>query len=387
MRPSGFKAPPVPEPAAFGVTGAGESVEVFTLESAGGLRLRVMTYGSIVLSLEAPDCDGRTADVALGFESLSDYERDNPYFGAVVGRYANRIAGGRFELDGVVYPLACNNTPGGKPCALHGGIRGFDRVVWKGAGVSAEGAQGVRLTRMSPDGEEGYPGNLSVSVTYWVTAEIDWRSVYEGATDRATPLNLTQHMFFNLAGGHAGSILGHELQIRASRFTPVDAGLIPTGELRGVAGTALDFLEPRPVGERIGAAEEQMVLGMGYDHNWVIDRGGGGLELAARVWEPVSGRSMEVFTTEPGIQFYSGNFLDGRLQGRGGRSYARRDGFCLETQHFPNSPNQPEFPSTILRPDQLWLSETVYRFGAGTREGVFAKTAEKPRSLWPLCGS
>jgi aldose 1-epimerase len=352
-----------PQPEHFGVTESGEPVDMYVLGGTGGLRLRVMTYGAIVLSVETPDRDGSMGDVALGFASLGEYEKENPYFGAVVGRYANRIAGGRFELGGIRYELACNNAPGGRPCALHGGLRGFDRVVWKGVGLSKPGAQGVRLTRISPDGEEGYPGNLEVSVTYWVTAGNEWRVEYEAVSDQPTPVNLTQHTFFNLAGENGGSVLGHEVQILASRFTPVDPGLIPTGDLRCVDGTEMDFREPHRIGDRIDSGAEQLVLGGGYDHTWVVDRSGPGLVPAARVREPSSGRTLEVLTTEPGIQFYSGNFLEGRLRGKSGTAYAKRGGFCLETQHFPDSPNQPSFPSTILIPGQRWTSETVFRFG------------------------
>ncbi len=322
-----------------------------------------MTYGAIVLSLETPDRAGCMSDVVLGFSSLEQYERENPFFGAVAGRYANRIAGARFELDGRMYHLAANNAPGGIPCALHGGVCGFDRRVWKGEGVAMPGARGVRLRLESWDSEEGYPGTLQVGVTYWLTDADEWRVEYEAQTDRATPVNLTQHSFFNLKGESQGSVLGHELELFASRFTPVNEGLIPTGELRSVSGTPMDFRERRAVGARIEEKDPQLVLGRGYDLNWVIDREGDGLVPAARVTEPESGRLLEVFTSEPGIQFYTGNFLDGRLRGKSGRLYEARDGFCLETQHFPDSPNQPGFPSTILLPGERFLSQTVFRFG------------------------
>lgn len=353
----------VPRPAPFGTLPDGTPVEVYTLTNANGLRLRATNYGCIVLSIETPDRAGRMADVALGYPTLAEYLRETPYFGAVVGRYANRIAGGQFTLDGQTYTLAKNNDPGGQPCSLHGGLKGFDKVVWSAKGVEKPGAQGVRFERTSPDSEEGYPGNLRVAVTYWLTDDDEFRIDYEATTDRATPINLAQHTYFNLKGEGQGDILGHELTLHASRFTPVSAGLIPTGELRPVAGTPLDFTAPHAIGARIGADDEQLRYGGGYDHNWVLDRRPeGGLQPAATVYEPTTGRVLEVLTTEPGIQFYCGNFLDGKLTGKSGQPYVHRGGFCLETQHFPDSPNQPAFPSTILRPGETWRSQTVYRF-------------------------
>jgi aldose 1-epimerase len=353
--------PPQPEP--FGKTADGTPVEVYTLMNSGGLRLRAMTYGGIVLSLDVPDRSGTRADVVLGYDTLADYEQDSPYFGAIVGRYGNRIAGGKFTLDGKDYSLALNNAPGGIKCGLHGGVRGFDKVVWAGEGIVQDGAQGLRLRYTSKDGEEGYPGALSATVTYLLSDADEWRISYELRADQATPVNVTQHSYFNLKGEGTGDILGHELKLIAAKYTPVDAGLIPTGELAPVAGTPFDFTTATPIGARVSDPDEQLAFGGGYDHNWVLDGPAGQLTLAASVREPISGRTMDVFTTEPGIQFYCGNFLDGTLTGKRGEKYRFRDGFCLETQHFPDSPNQKNFPSTILRPGEVKKSVTVFRFG------------------------
>lgn len=353
-----------PKPVPFGTTADGTPVDVYTLTNAHGLRLRAMTYGATVLSLEIPDRQGKLADVVLGYGSLDEYVKDSPYFGAVVGRYGNRIAKGRFSVDGREYSLALNNEPGGIKCALHGGTRGFDKVVWKGEGLVQDGAQGVRFTYLSKDGEEGYPGNLTVSVTYLLTDANEWQVAYELRTDKTTPVNVSQHSYFNLKGEGEGDILGHELKLVASKYTPVDAGLIPTGELAPVAGTPFDFTGFQPIGARVNDRHEQLAFGCGYDHNWVLDNQSGELALAASVHEPGSGRTMDVLTTEPGIQFYCGNFLDGSLTGKSRRKYRFRDGFCLETQHYPDSPNQKAFPSTLLEPGQAKVSRTVFRFGA-----------------------
>jgi aldose 1-epimerase len=352
---------PTPEP--FGKTAAGTPVEVYTLSNSRGVKMRVTTYGAIVLSLETPDRAGRSADIVLGYNTLAEYEKATPYFGAIVGRYGNRIANGRFTLDGKEYKLATNNTPADKPCALHGGVVGFDKVVWRAEGVAKEGAQGVRLKYTSKDGEEGYPGTLELQATYWLSEQNEWRIEYEASTDKATPINVTQHSYFNLKGEGRGDVLAHELQLAASKFTPVNAGMIPTGEILPVAGTALDFTKSTPIGARVNSKEEQMRLGGGYDHNYVLDSQTGELALAATVFEPGSGRVLEVLTTEPGIQFYGGNFLDGTLTGKSGNKYPHRSGFCLETQHYPDSPNQKNFPSTIVRPGKTYRSATVYRFG------------------------
>lgn len=352
--------PPLPEP--FGRTPEGVAVDSYTLSNAKGVRLRAITYGAIVVSLETPDRTGKAADIVLGYKTLNEYIKDTPYFGAIVGRYGNRIAGGKFSLSGKTYTLATNNDPAGMKCSLHGGLKGFDKVVWKAEGVEKKGAQGVRFEYLSKDGEEGYPGNLNLKVTYWLTDSSDWEVEYEAASDKATPLNVTQHSYFNLAGEGNGDILGHELTLHARRFTPVTVGLIPTGELAPVQGTPLDFTSPHAIGARIGAENEQLKFGGGYDHNWVLDSQNGSLAPAAKVLEPSSGRILEVLTTEPGIQFYCGNFLDGSLVGKAGKAYQRRSGFCLETQHYPDSPNQPKFPDTILRPGQTYKSTTVFRF-------------------------
>lgn len=354
-------AAPTPEP--FGKTAAGTPVEVYTLTNSRGVKMRVMTYGAIVLSLETPDRAGRSADIVLGYNTLAEYEKATPYFGAIVGRFANRIANGRFSVDGKEYKLATNNNPGGTSCALHGGVVGFDKVVWRAEGLAKEGAQGLRLRYLSKDGEEGYPGNLDLQATYWLTDQNEWRIEYEATVDKASPVNVTQHSYFNLKGEGHGDVLGHELQLAASKFTPVNQGLIPTGEISPVAGTSLDFTKPMAVGARVDSKEEQMRLGGGYDHNFVLDSQTGDLALAASVHEPVSGRILEVLTTEPGIQFYGGNFLDGTLTGKSGNKYVYRGGFCLETQHYPDSPNQKSFPNTVLRPGKTYRSVTVYRFG------------------------
>jgi aldose 1-epimerase len=346
----------------YGKTKEGEDVTIYTLGNAAGMRARILDYGGTVVSLEVPDREGKLADVVLGFSKLEDYLARSPYFGCIVGRYGNRIAAGRFTLDGREYKLATNNEPGGMPCALHGGLKGFDKVVWKAERVSKPEAEGLKLRYVSKDGEEGYPGNLDVTVTYWVTADNALMIFYSAATDKKTPVNLTHHGYFNLKGEGNGDILGHELRLLAANFTPVNKGLIPTGEIRPVQGTPFDFTAPHAIGERIGADDEQLRFGGGYDHNWVLDAQEGGLALAATVYEPGSGRVMEVSTTEPGIQFYCGNFLDGTLTGKSGKPYPHRSGFCLETQHYPDSPNQPGFPSTILEPGKTYRSQTVYRF-------------------------
>ncbi|MGH8501464.1 MAG: aldose epimerase family protein [Gammaproteobacteria bacterium] len=343
---------------AFGKTADGAPVELYTLTNRQGAEARIMTYGGIVVSLKVPGRDGKLGDVVLGYDHLAGYLRDNPYFGALVGRYGNRIANGRFTLDGRTYRLATNNGEN----HLHGGIKGFDKVVWKAQEISRGDGVALQLSYLSPDGEEGYPGNLHATVVYTLTDDNALRIDYSGTTDKPTIVNLTQHSYFNLAGAGQGDILGHELMLDANRFTPVDEGLIPTGELRSVEGTPMDFTTSTPIGARIDQKNRQLEFGLGYDHNWVLNNSGGKLSLAARVFEPGSGRVMEVFTTEPGIQFYSGNFLDGSITGKGGKVYRHRYGFCLEAQHFPDSPNKPDFPSTVLAPGEEYKQTTVYRF-------------------------
>ncbi|HUW19301.1 MAG TPA: aldose epimerase family protein [Sedimentisphaerales bacterium] len=342
----------------FGKMPDGREVELYTLTNANGLKARIMTYGGIVVSLEVPDRNGKLGDIVLGFDTLEDYLKGHPYFGSIVGRYGNRIGKGRFTLDGVEYKLATNNGEN----HLHGGIKGFDKVVWDAEPVRQNDAVGVKLTYLSKDGEEGYPGNLSCTVIYTLTNNDELKIDYAATTDKATPVNLTHHSYFNLAGQGTGDILGHELMLNAERFTPVDKGLIPTGELRSVKGTPMDFTEPMAIGARINQDDEQLKFGLGYDHNFVLNSGGGALALAAKVYEPTTGRVMEIYTTEPGIQFYSGNFLDGTNIGKGGKVYKYRYGFCLETQHFPDSPNKPNFPPVILKPGQKYTHVTIHKF-------------------------
>jgi aldose 1-epimerase len=334
----------------------GKEVYLYTLQNKAGAQARITNYGAIVVSLLVPDKNGTFGDIVLGYDSLASYVKATPYFGAVVGRFANRIGKGRFTLNGTEYVLALNDGPN----TLHGGTKGFDKVVWT-ADDSSTGAS-LALSYLSRDGEEGYPGNLSVRLVYTLTDSNALRIDYTATTDKPTVLNLSHHSYFNLSGPAGGSILDHELMLNADRFTPIDAGLIPTGKIRAVEGTPMDFRASTAIGSRIGLADEQLRLGRGYDHNWVLTREGNGLSLAARVTEQSSGRIMEVWTTEPGIQFYSGNFLDGTNIGKGGTAYPYRSGFCLETQHFPDSPNKPQFPSTVLNPGDTYASTTVYKF-------------------------
>jgi aldose 1-epimerase len=341
---------------AFGTTANQEPVELYTLTNANGMETRIMTYGGTVVSLKVPDRNGKLGDVVLGYESLDGYLKNNPYFGSIIGRYGNRIGKAKFSLNGKPYTLPKNNGEN----TLHGGAKGFHTVVWKAMEVKARDGVALSLSYLSKDGEEGFPGNLSVTVVYTLTNKNELRIDYSATTDKTTVVNLTNHSYFNLAG--KGSILGHELMINADRFTPVDAGLIPTGELRSVKGTPMDFTTPTAIGARIDQQDEQLILGRGYDHNWVLNSVGGNLALAARVYEPTTGRVMEVYTTEPGLQFYSGNFLDGSITGKAGQVYNKQYGFCLETQHFPDSPNKPQFPSTVLKQGAKYRSTTIYTF-------------------------
>ena len=342
----------------FGKTKEGEPIEIYTLINVNSIEVRAITYGGIITSLRVPDTNGQLDDVVLGFDSIDGYLGEYPYFGAVIGRYGNRIAKGKFTLDGVEYKLATNNGPN----HLHGGLKGFDKVVWRAESFDRDNERGVVFRYSSKDGEEGYPGNLVVKVTYTLNDQNELIFDYRATTDKPTPINLTQHTYFNLAGDGKRDILGHELLLNADHFTPVDKTLIPTGDIRKVAGTPLDFRKPTAIGARIDQEDEQLGYGLGYDHNFVLNRKGRGTSLAARVNEPTTGRVMEVYTTEPGVQFYAGNFLDGSLTGKGGHVYKRRYGFCLETQHYPDSPNQSSFPSTILRPGETYQSQTIYRF-------------------------
>jgi aldose 1-epimerase len=353
---------------AFGTLPDHRPARLYALDNGHGLRADISDYGGTVVRLFTPDRKGAAADVVLGFDRVEDYVAHSPYFGAVIGRCGNRIAHGRFTLDGQTYHLAQNNHPAGIPCHLHGGPRGFDKVMWQVEPPPAgRTGRDLVLRYQSADGEEGYPGNLSVKVVYTLTDDNGLRIEYEASTDRATPVNLTNHSYFNLAGEGHGTILEHELMVAASRYVPVNAGLIPLGSLAPVAGTPFDFRQPKAIGMDIGRPDEQLRSGGGYDHNFVLDRTNAttdGLALAARAFEPKSGRVLEVFTTEPGMQFYSGNFLQGDFAGKKGHVYPYRSGFCLETQHFPDAPNQPAFPSVILRPGATLRSTTVYRFSA-----------------------
>jgi len=336
----------------------GRPINLYTLANSHGLEIRTMNYGGIILSMRVPDRKGQLADIVLGHDTLDGYIPNPPYLGAIVGRYANRIANGTFTLDGKTYTLPKNDGPN----TLHGGVkRTFDKVVWDDEPLT-NGKNGVAFTYLSKDGEEGFPGNLKIKVTYTLTDANELVVDYEATTDKATPINVSQHSYFNLAGEGTGDILDHELLLYADRFTPVDKNLIPTGEFRPVKGTPLDFTSPTKIGARIDDNYEQLVLGHGYDHNFVINHKGTGLELAGRVYEPTSGRVMEVSTTQPGVQFYTGNFLDGTVTGKQGHVYKRRYGFCLETQHFPDSPNHPDFPLTILKPGETLHSKTVFKF-------------------------
>ena len=337
----------------------GKPVTLYTLTNSHGLEIRAMNYGGIILSIRVPDRKGQFADIALGHDTLQGYIPNPPYLGAIIGRYANRIANGTFTLDGKTYTLPKNNGPN----TLHGGVsRTFDKVVWDSEPV--KGKNGVVFTYLSKDGEEGFPGNLKVKVTYTLTETDELVVDYEATSDKATPINLTQHSYFNLKGEGNGDILDHEVMVNADRFTPVDRNLIPTGELRPVKGTPLDFTKSTKIGARIDDNYDQLTLAHGYDHNFVVNRKGEGLALAARVYEPTTGRELEVSTTQPGVQFYTGNFLDGSVTGKRGHAYQRRDAFCLETQHFPDSVNHPDFPTTILRPGETFHQTTVFKFSA-----------------------
>lgn len=343
----------------FGATAEKKTVDLYTLTNINGVEAGIMTYGGIVVSLKVPDRKGKLQEVTLGYDSLDGYLKNNtPYFGALIGRYGNRIGKGKFSLGGREFLLATNSGES----HLHGGNRGFDKAVWKATEVRGQRSVGLKLDYLSPDGEEGYPGTLSVTAVYMLTNDNELKIDYSATTTKETVVNLTNHAYFNLAGD--GNILKHEVMINADRFTPISETFIPTGELRSVKGTPMDFIQPTAIGARINQKDEQLVRGNGYDHNWVLNRKDSSLSLAARVEEPASGRVLEVFTMEPGVQFYTGNFLDGTIKGKGGKVYQQRAGFCLETQHFPDSPNKPNFPSTILKPGQKYATTTVYKFSA-----------------------
>ncbi|HEY2805807.1 MAG TPA: aldose epimerase family protein [Gemmatimonadales bacterium] len=351
--------PPRITQAVFGHLPDGSSVEGYTISNAHGLSMHVITWGAIITAIRVPDRAGHMGDIVLGFDSLSGYLNGSPYIGAIVGRYANRIAKGRFTLDGHSYQLPVNNGPN----SLHGGLQGFDKVVWNAAPFESDTGAGLVLTHTSPDGDNGYPGRVDVQVRYTLNDHNELIIEYLATTNKATPLNLSQHSYFNLTGDAHRDILDHVLRLDAGHFTPVDSTLIPTGDLPSVAGTPFDFRTATAIGARIDRPDEQLRFGHGYDHNFVVDRNGAGVQHVARVVEPASGRTLDVLSDQPGVQFYSGNFLDGTLRGKGGRVYQRRFGFCLETQHFPDSPNHPAFASTILRPGERFTSRTIFRFG------------------------
>lgn len=355
----GANAVGAPEP--FGRLPDGTLVDRYTLTSAAGARVHILTYGGTIQGIEVPDRHGRLANVALGFATLDDYVASSPYFGCITGRYANRIAHGQFTVDGRGYRLETNAGQH----HLHGGGKGFDKRVWRVEPPVTPLGRAIRLIYTSPDGEEGYPGTLRVAVTYSLGDDNSLRVDYHATTDQPTIVNLTNHTYFNLAGEGAGAVDDHQLQLAADRYTAVDGDLIPTGEIASVVGTPLDFREPTAIGARIRDTFPALLAGRGYDHNYVLNAGGGTLAAAARVYEPRSGRALEIDTTEPGVQFYTGNSLDGSVVGAGGRTYRQGDAFALETQHFPDSPNQPGFPSTVLRPGEEYRSTTIYRFGVG----------------------
>ena len=343
--------------APFGKTADGTPVEIYTLRNSHGMEATIMTYGGIVTSLKVPDKNGTFGDVVLGYDNLDGYLTNSPFFGALIGRYGNRIAKGHFTLDGQTYTLATNNAPN----HLHGGVKGFDKVVWTAKPVETFYGPALELTYVSKDGEEGYPGELSVKAIYVVTEKNELLVQFTATTDKDTICNLTHHSYFNLRG--SGDVLDHVVQINADKFTPTDSTAIPTGELKPVAGTPFDFRQPTAIGARIGETNnEQIAFGKGYDHNWVLNKAPNELVLAARVSEPTTGRVMEVYTTSPGLQFYSGNFLDGTIKGNGGQVYQFRDGFCMEPQHYPDSPNHPKFPTTELKPGEIYKNTIIYKF-------------------------
>jgi aldose 1-epimerase len=344
----------------FGQMPDGQSIDIYTLRNKRGMEVKITNYGGIITSLKVPDRDGKFDDVVLGFDRLDGYLKGTAYFGALIGRYGNRIARGRFTLNGVESKLAVNNGDN----HLHGGIKGFDKVVWNAKPVKIPQGVALQLTYLSKDGEEGYPGNLTVKVLYRLTNQNELEILYSATTDKDTVINLTSHSYFNLAGQGNGDVLNHQLLLNANRFTPTDAGSIPTGELRSVTGTPFDFTRATAIGARINQDDEQLKFGKGYDHNFVLNGRSGTLRQAASVYEPSSGRTMQIWTDQPGVQVYTGNFLDGTLTGKQGRVYQQHYGFCLETQHYPDSPNKPKFPTTVLRAGQRYHTVTIHKFSA-----------------------
>jgi aldose 1-epimerase len=351
--------------APFGSTAEGP-VDLYTLTNSNGVEVKIMTYGGIIQSVRVPDRRHHFENVTLGFDNLPDYVAKSPYFGCITGRYANRIAKGQFTLDGVTYQLPINNPPN----SLHGGFVGFDKHIWATTEIHGDDSVGLRMTFTSPDGDQGYPGTLVAQVVYTLTNDDEIRMDYRATTDKATIVNLTNHAYWNLAGEGTSDIYGHELRLNADHYTPVDPTLIPTGAIDPVAGTPMDFTKTTPIGDRIRDGFPQLVIGRGYDHNWVLNRPSPtdtSLIQAAHVHEPTSDRILDIYTTEPGIQFYSGNFLDGTLVGTSGHMYRQGDGFALETQHYPDSPNHANFPSTVLRPGQVYATTTIYKFSTGPK--------------------
>ncbi len=345
---------------AYGKMPDGTPIDLYTLSNSNGMQAGIINYGGAVVSLTAPDRSGKFADVVLGMEDLPGYFKQTAFFGALIGRYGNRIGHAQFTLDGKAYHLPKNDGEN----TLHGGPQGFDKRLWTAREAGGADGPGLELTYASKDGEEGFPGTLTAKVVYTLTNKNELRIEYTATTDKPTVVNLTNHSYFNLSGAGEGDILGHEVTIYADRFTPVDKGLIPTGELRPVKGTPFDFTKPTAIGARISQKDEQLEFGKGYDHNWVLNKGNGGSTKAAEVHDPKSGRVMEVWTTEPGLQFYTGNFLDGTLHGKGGKVYPFRGAFCMETQHYPDSPNKPSFPTTTLKPGATYHTVTSYHFSA-----------------------
>ena len=352
------KSPGTISQAPFGKTTNGTPVEIYTLCNSHGMEARIMTYGGIVVSLKVPDKNGKLGDIVLGYDSLDGYLKSSPYFGALIGRYGNRIAGGKFTLEGKTYTLAANNGPN----SLHGGIKGFDKVVWKATPLATANGPALQLKYISKDGEEGFPGNLTVTAVYTLTEDNRLRLDFSATTDQPTLCNLTHHSYFNLAGQGNGDVLGEIVYINADNITPVDANLITTGEIKPVDGTPFDFRKPTAIGARISSDDEQIKFGNGYDHNWVINKPLGQLGLMARASDPASGRVMEVWSTEPGMQFYTGNFLDGSITGKDGKVYQRRNAFCMEPHHYPDSPNKPQFPTTELKPGETYHNTIIYKF-------------------------
>lgn len=338
----------------------GKTVEIYKLKNSKGAETQIITYGGTVVSLKVPDKNGKFADVVLGYDSIADYEKNQSYIGALIGRYGNRIAKGKFTLDGKEYILAKNNGEN----HLHGGPKGYDKVVWTAKPSTDKNGANLELTYLSKDGEEGYPGNLNIKVIYSLTENNELKIVYSATTDKNTVINLTHHSYFNLAGAGNGDILNHQLTLYADKFTPTDDGSIPNGELKSVKGTPFDFLIPTAIGARISNADDQLKFGNGYDHNWVLNKTDNSMTLAATVFEPTSGRTMEVYTTERGLQFYSGNYLEGAIKGKSGQNYPRRTGFCLEAQNFPDAPNKPNFPSAVLKKGETYSQTTIYKFSA-----------------------